>query len=345
MSSHLLYNKKTKEVKKMPTIAQWDINNECNLNCKHCRVSEKNDHLQLSLKEAKELLAQLYDNGTTRLNLSGGEPFLRKDIFEILEEAKKFEDIVITTNCTLLNEEKCEKLSHYPNVKLSISLDGMEKTHDAFRRKEGTFQRVINTFPILKKYQIKFSIHYTLSKDTIGDAEEVLKLVASKGADDFNIRRVIVSGNANRDMLISKEEYKNIIKKLIEDCKKYKIAFRTGDPLLIPIFPEIFGIDIKKDDLSKIYAGCEAGDEIIYIDYKGNVGACSYIPIFADNIKEKSLKEILENNQFFKDLRQYKEKLKGKCEKCEFKSICGGCRASAMALKNSLFEEDPLCLL
>lgn len=329
----------------MASIAQWDINNECNLNCVHCRVSEKNDNEKLSLKQAKELLSELWYNDITMLNLSGGEPFLRKDIFDILDYTKKFEDIVITTNCTLLDEEKCKKLATYPNVRLSISLDGMEETHDKFRQKKGTFKKVINTLPILKKYEIKYAIKYTLSKETVGDVIELINLIAKYGATEFNTRRVIVAGNADKDMLLTNEEYKHIIKEIINQCKKLNINFRTGDPLLIPIFPEIFGIDIKKEDLSKIYAGCQAGDEIIYIDYKGNVGACSYIPRFADNIKEKSLDDILENNKLFIDLRDYKNKLKGKCEKCTYKTICGGCRASAMAFKNSLFEEDPLCLV
>ena len=139
------------------------------------------------------------------------------------------------------------------------------------------------------------------------------------------------------------EYLKNIIKELIQESKELNIKFRTGDPTLIPIFPEVFGIDIKEAE--KYYAGCEAGDEIIYIDFKGNVGACSYIPIFADNIKDKSLDEILEKNKLFITLKQYKENLKGKCRQCTYKSICGGCRATALALKNSLLEEDPLCLL
>lgn len=79
----------------MPSIAQWDVNDDCNLNCKHCRVSEKNKkEPALSLKQAKELLAQLYYCRVTRLNLSGGEPFLRKDFFDILEYAKRFEEFV-----------------------------------------------------------------------------------------------------------------------------------------------------------------------------------------------------------------------------------------------------------
>ncbi len=328
----------------MATIAQWDINNECNLNCKHCRVSEKNDNEKLSLKEAKSLLAECWYNGITMLNLSGGEPFLRDDIFEILDYAEKFEDIVITTNGTLLNEEKCKKLSTYKNIKLSISLDGLEETHDKFRRKKGAFKKVIDILPVLNKNNIKYAIKYTLSKETAKDAIELLNLVAKMGAKEFNVRRVIVAGNANKDMVLSNDEYKNIIRELIRNCRKLNVKFRTGDPLLIPIFSEIWGIDIKNDDLSKIYAGCQAGDEIIYIDYKGNVGACSYIPKFADNIKDKPLDEILKNNKLFIDLREYKNKLEGKCNKCTYKMICGGCRASALALKKSLFAEDPLCL-
>ncbi len=328
----------------MATIAQWDINNECNLNCKHCRVSEKNDNEKLSLKEAKSLLSELWYNGTTMLNLSGGEPFLRSDIFEILDFAQKFEDIVITTNGTLLNEEKCKKLSTYKNIKLSISLDGLEETHDKFRRKKGAFRKVIDTLPILNKYKIRYAIKYTLSKETAKDAVELLNLVAKNGATEFNVRRVIVAGNAKEDMVLSNEEYTNIIRNLIQNCRKLGVKFRTGDPLLIPIFSEVWGIDIEKDDLSKIYAGCQAGDEIIYIDYKGNVGACSYIPKFADNIKDKPLDEILSKNKLFIDLRAYKNKLEGKCKACKYKMICGGCRASALALKKSLFEEDPLCL-
>lgn len=328
----------------MPSIAQWDVNDDCNLNCKHCRVSQKNTkEPALSLKEAKELLAQLYYCGITKLNLSGGEPFLRKDFFDILDYTKKFDDIVITTNCTLLNEVKCQKLSNYSNVRLSISLDGMEQLHDEFRGKQGTFKKVIDTLPLLKKYNIKFSIRYTISKNTIQDAKDVLKLSAKNGAQDFNTRRVILTGNATEDLLISNEEYKKIIKELIEEAKKLKINFRTGDPTLIPIFPEVFGIDIK--EVEHYYAGCEAGDEIIYIDYKGNVGACSYIPMFADNIKDKPLDEILNENKLFTMLRSYKESLKGKCKDCAYKMICGGCRATALALKHSLLEEDPLCLL
>ena len=329
----------------MATIAQWDINNECNLNCKHCRVSEKNDNEKLSLREAKNLLAEFWYNGITMLNLSGGEPFLRSDIFEILDYAKKFEDIVITTNGTLLNDEKCKKLASYENIKLSISLDGLEETHDKFRRTKGAFKKVIDILPILNKYNIKYAIKYTLSKETAKDANELLKLVANLGATEFNVRRVIVAGNASKDMVLANEEYKKIIKDLIQNCRRLNVKFRTGDPLLIPIFSEVWGIDIKNDDLSKIYAGCQAGDEIIYIDYKGNVGACSYIPRFADNIKNKSLDEILKNNKLFIDLREYKKKLEGKCNICTYKMICGGCRATALALKKSLLEEDPLCLL
>ena len=127
---------------------------------------------------------------------------------KILEYARKFDDIVITTNGTLLNEEVCQKLSEFSNIKLSISLDGMEKTHDEFRRKKGTFKTVINNLERLKKYNIPYAIKYTLSKETIDDVKDLIKLIAAKGAKEFNIRRVIAVGNANADMLVSNEHIK-----------------------------------------------------------------------------------------------------------------------------------------
>ena len=178
----------------MATIAQWDINNECNLNCKHCRVSEKNDNEKMSLNEAKNLLAQCWYNGITMLNLSGGEPFLRKDIFDILDYAGKFEDIVITTNGTLLDENKCKKLSTYNNIKLSISLDGLEETHDKFRRRKGAFKKVIDTLPLLNKYNIKYtnikrttSYHGCEIKNNISSASNIRKM----SADNQDIANLI----------------------------------------------------------------------------------------------------------------------------------------------------------
>lgn len=328
----------------MATLAQWDVNNQCNLNCKHCRVWEKNDINQLTLKQGKELIAQLKYLGIKKLIFSGGEPFLRNDIFELIKYANKFKTIVITTNGTLLTEEKCKILQKFKNIILSISIDGMNKTHDEFRQAKGTFDKVMKTLDLLKKYNIQYAIKYTLSNETKDDIYDVIKTIALKGAKEFNVRRVIVFGNAQEHMLLSNDEYKEIIKKVIKLCTENNISFRTGDPCLIPVFPEIFGIDLKNDDLNNIYAGCQAGDENIYINYLGYVGACSYIPVTADNINDKPLDEIL-NNDFFTKIKNYKANLKGKCKKCAYKNICGGCRGSALALKNSLYEEDPLCLI
>jgi radical SAM protein with 4Fe4S-binding SPASM domain len=328
----------------MAYLAQWDVNNQCNLNCKHCRVWKKNDLTQLSLKEGKELISQLKYLGVKQLILSGGEPFIRKDIFELIDYAKSFKKLVITTNGTLLTEEKCKILKKYKNLILSISLDGMKKVHDEFRQVPGTFDKVMETLDMLKANKIKFAIKYTLSNETKEDIYDVIKTVAKKGASEFNVRRVIVFGNAKEKMLLSNEEYREIIKNVINVCKENNIIFKTGDPCLIPIFPEIFGIDLENDDLKRIYAGCQAGDENIYINYLGFVGACSYIPVTADNIKAKALDDILKN-EFFTNIRNYKDNLKGKCSKCAYKYICGGCRGSALALKKSLYEEDPLCLL
>ena len=106
-----------------------------------------------------------------------------------------------------------------------------------------------NTLDIITQLPLVPKAHKTREHDrSIFPAKEVLKLAAENGAQDFNTRRVILTGNASEELLISSEEYKNIIKELIQESKKLKINFRTGDPTLIPIFPEVFGIDIKETE-------------------------------------------------------------------------------------------------
>ena len=117
----------------MTYLAQWDVNNRCNLNCKHCRVWKKNDVTELSLKEAKGLIAQLHYLGVKQLILSGGEPFLRKDIFDLIEYSKKFKKLVITTNGTLLNEEHLDIIKRN-KINLIFSIDGATSDeHNHFR--------------------------------------------------------------------------------------------------------------------------------------------------------------------------------------------------------------------
>ncbi len=328
--------------------AQWDITGSCNLRCKHCRAWELPKKNELTKKEGIKLLKDLSNLGVKILNFSGGEPFLRNDIFDLLDHVKNFSVVTITTNGTLLSKDKIYKLNKFNNIRLSVSVDGLKKFHDEFRQVSGVFEKAIETIKNLTKESIVTSVRFTLTNSNKNDVIPIFRLVSKYNIESFNIRGVIPSGKADLLLMPSGHDYIETIRKVIKFGKKKKIKVISGDPILLPVFPELLGEEWEKIGnkvFTEICAGCIAGDDAIYIAPNGDVGACSYISNIAGNIRKKSLNKIVNDELLFKQLDNFRDKLKGRCGKCKFKDLCGGCRAVALLLNKNLFAQDPRCLI
>lgn len=329
-------------------LAQWDITQKCNLRCKHCRREFRSPIDELSLSEGKELLDQLYQLGVELLVISGGEPFLRQDIFELVEYAQKFRGVTITSNGTLINSKIAHKLSRFTNLRISLSLDGIDNTHDYLRGEYGTFEKVINSLEVLVQHGIERSIRCTLSRLNLQDASRLIEVVSQYNISFVEIRSVIPVGRADKNILPDKVAYGQTIERVIARRKELGVKITSGDPILLPIFPQLLGEiweSLGEKVFEDINAGCLAGDEVIYIQANGDIGVCSYIPLVAGNIRSRSLKETILSSTLFNLLKDYKDKLKGKCGICDFKYLCGGCRACALALTGELLGEDSRCLV
>lgn len=343
---HLLANSMNK--KKSMQFAHWDITGFCNLRCKHCRAWKLTKANELSTKEGLNLLSQLKDLNVQFLNFSGGEPFLRKDIFELLDNARDFSTLTITTNGTLLTKDKIKKLKSFKNIRVSVSMDGLKEFHDNFRQVAGTFDKALESIKNLTTENIRTSVRSTLTNSNQKEVLSVFKLVSKYNLESFNIRSVIPSGKADALLMPDNVQYKDTIEKLMLFGENKGIPVISGDPILIPVFPQLLGKvweEMGQKVFSEICAGCIAGDTAIYIKPNGDVGVCSYIPLIAGNIREKSLLKIINEEPLFKKLNDFRDKLKGKCGKCEFRDLCGGCRAVALSLNKNLFAEDPRCLI
>jgi len=323
-------------------LIQWDVTTACNLKCKHCRLGDIRLTDELSFNEAIDLLKQSKDLGVKFFNFSGGEPFVRGDIFKLIDFACSiFEEVTVTTNGTLINEEVGEKLSNHKNLRLSVSLDGYGSEHDEFRGVNGAFDKTIEGLKILSKKKVRISIKFTASKFT-KNPFKLIELAKELGAESFNIRSVIPVGRADKDMMLDTRDYINLIKEVIEYGRKLKVRIISGDPILIPLFPELVG-ETQKTLLNQ-YMGCLAGSETLYINAKGDVFPCAYLPLKVGNIRESTLREIV-NSKILKNLGNYRNHLTGKCETCKYKYICGGCRAVALAINGNVFSEDPRCMV
>jgi len=340
-----------------PRWIAWEITRRCNLRCIHCRSSseqEVKDHTDFSTEEAFRILDDISGYAKPVIVLSGGEPLLRKDAFDIARYGTdKGLRMCLATNGTLVTDDTCEKIKTSGIKIVSLSLDGSEESvHDDFRNQKGAFEGCIRAARLFKKHGVEFIINSSFTKRNQEEIQKVYKLAKELGATAWYMFMIVPTGRGEEIMkeLISKEDYEEILE------WHYHMEKDEKDILVRPTCaPHYYRIVLQKsrEEDTKFERrtlkfstggakGCIAGQLICLIDVDGNVLPCSYFPKPAGNIKNQSFKEIWENSELFKNLRNFK-KYKGKCGSCEFIAVCGGCRARAYAIYGDYLEEEPFC--
>jgi radical SAM protein with 4Fe4S-binding SPASM domain len=328
---------------RFPLHIEIKITNACNLNCIHCisnaGVARQNE---LHKKEIFRIIDEAENHNTFTIGLTGGEPFLRKDIFEIIDYIRKKKiNLTITTNGTLLDRKIIEKIKNKISL-LRISLDhsGPIK-HDTFRRSSGAFEKTSNAINLLKEYKKYFQVAIltVVSKYNFHDLSDIIRRFEQLGIESANFFLFVPAGRGKKlekrlgltPKLIS--QFCNLIEK---ERKKRKLKILTDNPLMSII---------RKDKTMRI---CPAAITSCFITEKGGVLPCPYFYTLSnvkDNIRNKTLKEIWSNSIYFKQLRNINN-LGEKCSKCKFKFSCfGGCRAGAFNKYNTIKKPDPMCWL
>ncbi len=307
-----------------------------------------------STEMAKKIIDDIASYAKPVLVLSGGEPLLREDIFELAEYGtKRGLRMAMATNGLLVNDNVAEKIKESGIKIVSLSLDGAsEEVHDNFRQVKGAFKGAIRAAKILKKHGIPFIINSSFTKRNQEEIPKVYKLAKELGATAWYMFMIVPTGRGKEIMeeLISKEDYEKILNWHYEMEKEEKELLVR--PTCAPMYYRIFmqrakeeGIKFERRNLSFSTGGskgCIAGQLIALINHKGDVYPCSYFPLSAGNIYEKSFKEIWEESELFKKLRDFKS-YKGKCGACEYINVCGGCRARAYAMTGDYLDEEPFC--
>lgn len=340
-----------------PKWIAWEITRRCNLKCIHCRSSseiEVNAHPDFSTEEAFKIINDITSYAKPVIVLSGGEPLLRKDVFEIARYGvDKGLRMCLATNGTLVDDSVCDKIKASGMKIVSLSLDGSnEKTHDDFRNQKGAFEGTIHAATLFRKYGIEFIINSSFTKRNQEEIPKVYKLAKNIGATAWYMFMIVPTGRGEEIMneLISKEDYEEILE------WHYHMEKDEKDILVRPTCaPHYYRIVLQKskEEGTKFERrtlkfstggakGCIAGQLIALIDVDENVLPCSYFPKSAGNLKNQSFKDVWENSQLFKDLRDFKS-YKGKCGSCEYIIVCGGCRARAYSIYGDYLEEEPFC--
>jgi radical SAM protein with 4Fe4S-binding SPASM domain len=324
---------------------QWHITNLCNLRCKHCYqddFSKESDLDWSSLKKVSDnLLTTMREwQKTACIHLTGGEPLLKPELFQLLydlDQQSMIEELGIITNGLSIDRETMRRLSGFSKLKkIKISLDGGDaETNDSIRSK-GSFQKVMQNLPLIKKTgRFELILMFTVMKKNFKNLPSFFKLCQDLDMDGLIIERFIPLGKGKEslDEVLSKEEWKEMIGMLldffsIEDVNSF-LPYQAFQVIFNGEEPELLG------------APCVIGEEGLCIMPDGVVFPCRRFPLSIGNLLDTSLKQIWKKSEILKELRR-KDNLKGKCGKCEIRD-CRGCRSLALALTGDYLEEDPHC--
>ncbi len=344
-----------------PFLVVWNYTNACNLRCKHCYQSaSKPLPDELNLEEKRGIIDQLAENDVVALAFSGGEPLMAPDFFEIASYAShKNMYVTLATNGTLLTEKIVDKLVKCGVKYIEISLDAATpEIHDNFRGINGAWKRTVEGIKkAVGNEELFVCIASTITQYNFKELNILIDLAEELGTKRFLAFNFIPTGNATniKDLDLTPIMREELLETLYQRLKKGGLEVMTTAPQFARtcmsksrdvIAAAHFGTYECPDKtrmLADFIGGCGAGRLYCAIQPNGLVTPCVYMPIEIGDLREERFIDIWDTSATLKELRT-RDNLLGNCSRCDFKNVCGGCRARAYAYTGNIKGCDPGCI-
>jgi len=334
----------------VPLMVGFSITNACNLNCKLCGVGAgEPDEGELTTKEAKKVIDNLAGSGISHLSFGGGEPLVRHDIIELATyAARKIDSVGIVSNGLALNSNMAIRIASSGVKQVMVSLDGVDiETHDA-NRGAGSYAQVIAAMKNLQDARLTARISFTISRTNCHQLPGMIEIAAKYGVN-LNVQEFFARGRAaGQDSLILTRRERRDMQRLLYKTQDERGAGSIGFENRYIISEDEKGQRICTNlnlgtNFYDFCVGCFAGIYSLFVSPTGEVRLCGgYGDGLLGNLKETPLSKIWQDSEILKELRD-REKLTGRCGKCSYRYICGGCRRNAYHMQKDVFAEDPLC--
>lgn len=333
-----------------PFLVALNLTRRCNLACSHCyldaNVRTAGTGLELKTFEVKALFDRILAlSDETMIVLTGGEPLMRSDLCELVAYASSFGlMVVVGTNGTLLDAGRVTALQSAGARALGISLDSLDPDyHDRFRGLSGAWRATLAGIDACRRAGLMFQLHFTVTDDNADELDDMIAFACTAGAAVLNVFFVVCTGRGKSLSNISADTYDRVLHRLAE-------AARDESDLIVRArcAPHFIRLTREVDPPPPITladgyeaAGCLAGKRYCRVTPEGDLTPCPYIEVSAGSVRDTEFAVLWHEAPLFMALRS--PSLEGRCGVCEYRELCGGCRARALGHDGNLMGEDFLC--
>jgi heme b synthase len=355
----------------LPRLIAWEVTRSCPLACRHCRAAARPAPYpgELTTDEGRRLLDNIASFARPTMILTGGEPMLRPDIYDLAAHAHGLGLPVVMAPCGLLIDDAAAARLVQAGIRvISISLDGATAaSHDAFRGVRGAFDGALQGLEAAKRAGLGFQINTTVTRHNLAELPAILDLAVRLGASVFNPFLLVPTGRGKdlKDQEISPQAYERTLNWLAHQDGRTDIRIRVtcaphyerilreraraasqvpgvnagpSSPArdVLPAPPPVGGASPK---------GCLGGKAFAFISHVGKVQICGFLEVECGDLRSAGLdfRRVWQTSEVFLRMRNV-DGYHGKCGRCEYRRVCGGCRARAFAMTGDALGEEPFCI-
>ena len=331
----------------VPHVVAWNLTRRCNLECAHCYIAAGPSESAAAELETADCLAivdqVLAVNPAPLLILSGGEPLLRRDLGEIAGYASaNGATVVVGTNGTLLTDERIAALVDAGVRGVAVSVDSLRPSyHDNFRRGRGALAEVQDALARLRAARLDFIVQTTVTKGNRAELGALVAWSADEGAVSFNCYFLVPTGRGAALSDLAPADYEAVL----ADLARWERSYRGRMLVRAKCAPHFMRLVHQTDPDSPVLnyeTRCPCGTQYCRITPDGKVTPCPYLPEVAGDLKSQRFADVWRSSPLFRRLRE--GTLQGKCGACEYRALCGGCRARGFALEGDVLAADPSCV-
>jgi radical SAM protein len=344
-----------------PVTVAWEVTRACALACRHCRAEAipQRDPDELTPAEALGVVDQIVDLGPPILVITGGDPLMRPDVFDIAAYAasRRLRVAFSPSATALLRRDAIERARDAGVQMIHISLDGAgASTHDAFRGVRGSFDRTMRALDDARAIGMPIQIGTTVTRSNVGELPAVATIAAEHGVTMWSVFFLVPTGRALAEDMLSASAHERVLHWLAGLSQTAPFQVRTTAAqhfrrvMIQRARAQEHDGDIAvagagyafRDGRVQAQAGVNDGKGFCFISHVGDVYPSGFLQLRAGNVRESPLATIYRDAPLFRDLRDT-SKLRGKCGRCSFREICGGSRARAYAMTGDYLASDPAC--